>query len=93
MTAAPRCACAPDSTCFEHMCSACQEAPCPGCATKDAEIERLREALREVLMLINSGYFVRDISHDGEPGWAMKQIPALMTLQKAARAVVGEVKP
>lgn len=62
-------------------------------ANKDAEIERLREALREVLMLINSGYFVRDISHDGEPGWAMKQIPALMTLQKAARAVVGEVKP
>lgn len=45
----------------------------------------LRASLREIMKLIEDGFLVRNISRDGEPGWAMRQIPMVQTLAKAAK--------
>ena len=66
---------------------------CPCCialtraAALGAELAETREALLGVLALIDSGYFVRDISRDMETGWALKQLGPVMTLGHAARLV------
>lgn len=41
----------------------------------------LLEAARGVWFLIESGYLVRDISLDGEAGWAIKQLEPLRKLK------------
>jgi hypothetical protein len=63
---------------------------CPECKALRAENERLREVLTELFGLIESGYLVRDISRDAEPGWAMRQLPAVMILKRAAMLVHPE---
>src|ERR1019366_1410238 len=53
----------------------------------EARAVTLEKALREVMGLLDSGYLVRDISHDHENGWAMKQIAPVMILREAAAAL------
>lgn len=55
------------------------------------EVERLREALRDLFALMDEGFLVRDISRDAEPDWALKMIPFVQRLQKA-KAALGEPK-
>lgn len=47
----------------------------------------LLDALKSVLSMIESGILVRDTSKDLEPGWAMRQIPIVTSLQKAGNAI------
>lgn len=47
----------------------------------------LLDALKSVLNMIESGILVRDTSKDLEPGWAMRQIPIVTSLQKAGNAI------
>ncbi len=45
----------------------------------------VREAAQRVLEGFESGVFIRNVSRDSEPGWALKVIPyiqALATLQR-----------
>jgi hypothetical protein len=53
----------------------------------EARAVTLEKALREIMGLLDSGYLVRDISHDHENGWAMKQIAPVMILREAAAAL------
>ncbi len=48
----------------------------------------LAEALEELYALIEDGVLVRDVSHDGEPGWALKQLPLVRSLGKAQGALL-----
>jgi hypothetical protein len=43
----------------------------------------LRAALTDVFALIDSGYLVRNIADDAEPGWAMRQLHNVQRLAKA----------
>lgn len=43
--------------------------------------ELMRRLLAEFIQLIDDGLLVRDISHDHESGWAMKQLPIVQTTQ------------
>ena len=52
---------------------------------------KMREALVLVASQVTSGYLVRDITRDSEPGWAMKQIPLVAALQKMA-SVIAETE-
>lgn len=47
----------------------------------------LLNACKALLGLIESGQLVRDISHDAEPGWAMKQLGLVQVLKQAQDAV------
>lgn len=47
------------------------------------------EVLRELFGFLDSGYLVRDISHDHEPGWAMRQLPFVSTLAKGKQILDG----
>jgi hypothetical protein len=53
----------------------------------EARVKTLEKVLREIMGLLDSGYLVRDISHDHENGWAMKQIAPVMILKEAAAAL------
>ncbi len=49
-------------------------------------VDSLLSALQVVMRGFDEGIFVRDISHDADPSWAVKLLPyvvALATLQKA----------
>ena len=52
-----------------------------------AAAPEMYEALRGMLKLIDDGMLVRDMSHDHESDWAMKQIPLVRTLQLAQAAL------
>jgi hypothetical protein len=41
----------------------------------------------EIWQLFEDGQLVRNTSKDHEPGWAMKQIPLVRTLQRLQRVV------
>lgn len=43
-----------------------------------------------VLKGFDEGVFIRDTSHDHEPGWAMKMLPYLAALGRLAQAVNHE---
>jgi hypothetical protein len=47
---------------------------------RETACSEMVEALTGVKQLLDDGILVRDISHDHEPGWAMKQIPLVRTL-------------
>lgn len=49
--------------------------------------ERMRAELEGIMGLIESGQLVRDISHDGEPDWAIKQLGLVRTLANAKAAL------
>lgn len=53
------------------------------------ENRRLREGAELVLAGFESGVFVRDISKDSEPGWAMKMIEPLRGLGILSREIKG----
>lgn len=69
----------PDSECFEWI---------KGQVAKFND-RPLREALAGVMSLVESGYFVRDISRDGEPDWAMRQLEGVTKLKAAHQALSG----
>ena len=52
-----------------------------------AERDALRAALRGLMRLLEDGTLVRDISHDHEPGWAMRQLPLTQALAAAHAAL------
>lgn len=53
-----------------------------------AETEKqLRDVLESVLSLIDSGWLIRDISHDHEEGWAIKQLGPVRDLGKARELI------
>lgn len=54
------------------------------------QIAELKSALTELFELVESGYLVRNTARDGEEGWAMKQLPAVMTLKRAA-GLIGKM--
>jgi hypothetical protein len=49
------------------------------------------EVLSRLLDYMDAGILIRDTSHDHESGWAMKQLPFVMTIA-AARAIVDGSK-
>jgi hypothetical protein len=51
--------------------------------TAESRAAALHEALTEVMELINSYVLVRNTEDDAEPGWAMRQLPMILTLKKA----------
>jgi len=60
------------------------------------QIDRLREqnaillaALEALMKMMDDGLLVRDISHDHESGWAIRQIPLIRTLGEARAAIKG----
>lgn len=59
----------------------------------EAKIERLTEALTGMMQLVEHGVLVRDTSRDTETGWALHQLPLLITLQKAQAALVKQGTP
>jgi hypothetical protein len=66
--------------------------------TREAEgLRRDRDSLRYPLSAlmgaINEGLLVRDISRDHEPGWAMRQLPLVMMLNGAQKALDAALDP
>lgn len=51
----------------------------------EASTRELREALRDMLKLLDEGKLVRNISGDGESDWAFKQLPMNQVLIRAAK--------
>ena len=49
----------------------------------------LEKALTDLYSLVDSGWLVRDISHDHEDGWGMKQLRPVMILKEVAALVEG----
>ena len=49
----------------------------------------LYEALDHMMQLIDNGVLVRDTSKDAETGWALHQLPLLMTLKSAQSALAA----
>lgn len=47
---------------------------------KDAEIARLKAAAAKVCEGFDLGFFVRDISRDSDPAWAIKLFPYIQAL-------------
>jgi len=58
----------------------------------EAERDRLRAAMEGVLGLFDSGWAVRDISRDHEPGFSMRQIEPVRRLAEA-RAALSPIDP
>ena len=52
-----------------------------------AEVDRLRAALRGLMMMIENGYLVRDTSKDGEPDYVVRMIPLVKVLAEAEAAL------
>lgn len=50
----------------------------------------LATALRDLFAFVENGVLIRDISHDHEPGWAMRQVPLVQTLA-AVKAILAKV--
>ena len=46
-------------------------------------------ALEEVMQLIEDGSLVRNTKNDGDPLWALKQYPLIMTLSRAAKVLAA----
>lgn len=51
------------------------------------EIERLRGALTDLFSLIDENWLVRNISDDGNPLWALEQLPRVLKLANAKKAL------
>jgi hypothetical protein len=49
--------------------------------------KRMERALNELFTLIDNGTLVRNISDDGKPGWAMRQLPLVHCLSDAKDAI------
>ncbi|KKN72119.1 hypothetical protein LCGC14_0414050 [marine sediment metagenome] len=47
----------------------------------------LLEAFKSVMELIDTGYLIRDISKDAEPGFAIRQFEPVRQLQQAVLAI------
>ena len=59
-------------------------------------VAELEASLENLFGLVESGYLVRDVSHDHEEGWAMKQMRPMMILKEAdaaLRSLRGEKEP
>lgn len=54
------------------------------CELAEARLAQVTTALRDIVGLIESGYLVRDTSHDHEPMWVVNQLPAMQKLSRAA---------
>jgi hypothetical protein len=52
-----------------------------------ATAPELLEALEELFKLVEDGVLVRSTTADGDPGWAMKQLPLVLTLSKTHAAI------
>ena len=50
-------------------------------------------ALRDLFALMDEGYLVRDISRDGEEGFAMRQLPYVRRLAAAHSALAAAEAP
>jgi hypothetical protein len=53
----------------------------------------LRKALRDLYGLVDSGWLARDISHDHEDGWVMKQLRPVMILKEVSALVEDLAAP
>jgi len=56
------------------------------------EIERLTAALKDMFALMDEGLLVRDMSHDNDPMWAVRQIKFVQRLCEA-NALLFETTP
>lgn len=53
--------------------------------------KRQEAALSSLMRLIDDGVLVRDISHDNEDGWALRQLSLVTALKQAQQALaIGE---
>lgn len=48
-------------------------------------IVALKAALADVFDLIDSGWLIRDTTHDSEPDWALRQLPQVQRLAAAKK--------
>jgi hypothetical protein len=56
-------------------------------AEKEEEIARLKSIIRHLLKHIEDGTLVRDISKDGDAGWALSMMRLVVDLKNATEAV------
>lgn len=52
-----------------------------------AAAPELLEACQGLIRMMDEGVLVRDISDDGESGWAIKQLPLVMAVKAATEAI------
>ena len=70
------------------------------CSTANAEVApdeanarliaaapELLKGLKDVFVLLDSGYLVRNIERDAESGWALRQLGPITSLQNALAAI------
>jgi len=58
--------------------------------TAKADADRLRAALRGLMMMIENGYLVRDTRKDGESDYVFRMIPLVKALAEAEAALAKE---
>jgi hypothetical protein len=56
----------------------------------ETRCDELEASLGDLLGLIESGQLVRDITHDHEPGYAMRALQLSMKIAKAASLITNE---
>ena len=54
------------------------------------ENERLRKAIEDIFAMMDEGLLVRNIEHDGEADWALRNMKLVMRLKEALAALEGE---
>ena len=62
-------------------------------AWKGRDPERVQADLQLILRAFDQGIFVRDISHDHESGWAIRQLPFLAALGRLSDQFTGSEGP
>jgi len=65
-------------------CVTAQVAKCKHLAER---VKVLEDALQDIFTMLDDGYLVRDTSHDGQDGWAMRQLPYVRKLAAAQAAL------
>ncbi len=54
---------------------------------RETGVAALLAVAKEVWTLIENGSLVRNVSHDVEPDWALKQLPLIKTLTRLEQAI------
>lgn len=61
--------------------------------TRDEHYQQLLDESRAVMKLLDDGWLVRSTERDSEPGWFMRQVGPLQTLQRFQELCATEPEP